>query len=116
MIPLLKAPVKLSEEAAKMVVQAMETEKLEGHGVRIGVTGGGCSGLQYLLDFVEGGEENNYDFIYEQHGVTVVVDGFSAAHLNGTLVEYKETLYGAGFKFVNPMITRSCGCNKSFAT
>lgn len=116
MIPVLQDPVLLTKEAADMAQQAMDAEGLTDHGIRVGVIGGGCSGLQYLLDFVKHGEESeDYDFVSEQHGVTVVVDCFSAAHLKGTTIEYQDTLHGSGFKFINPGITRSCGCGSSFS-
>lgn len=113
-IPVLERPVEVTEEAVKMAIEACEEEGLKNHNLRIGVIGGGCSGLQYLLDFVEDGQESKLDFKYEQFGITVVVDPFSAAHLVGTVVEYRDTLMGTGFKFTNPNVVRSCGCNSSF--
>lgn len=116
MYPILEEPIKLSEEAAKMAIKVMEDEGLKNHGLRIGITGGGCSGLQYLLDFVENGKEIEDDFKYDQHGVTVLVDPFSASHLRNTVIEYQDTLSTVGFKFVNPNASRTCGCNSSFST
>jgi iron-sulfur cluster assembly accessory protein len=113
-IPEPPPPVSLTEHAAQMVIEAMKEEKLAGHGLRVGVMGGGCSGLQYLLDFAEHPEED--DFVVEQHGVRVFVDSFSAAHLSGTVIDYVDDLSGIGFKFNNPKIVRSCGCGSSFST
>ena len=113
-IPLAPTPVSLTEKAAEMVRDAMEQEGLAGHGLRVGVIGGGCSGLQYLLDFSEKPVE--LDFVGEQHGIKVFVDPFSAAHLQGTVINYVDGLHGSGFKFENPNIVRSCGCGQSFAT
>ena len=100
--------------AAEMVREAMHQEELDGHGLRIGVTGGGCSGLQYLLDFAR--DPGDLDFFEEQHGVRVFIDPFSAAHLAGTTIDYVDSLQGSGFKFDNPNIVRSCGCGSSFST
>ena len=112
--PVLLNPVILSDKAVEMVKSAMEQEGLVGHGLRVGVIGGGCSGLQYLLDFSKDSLDD--DVISEQSGVTVYVDPFSAAHLKGTVVDYVDGLQGSGFKFENPNIQRSCGCGMSFTT
>lgn len=114
-IPLPPNPVTFTEEAAEKVLDAMTEEGLsaETHGIRVGIMGGGCAGLQYLLDFHELAQENDYDFVYNQHSVTVVVDQFSAMHLTGTSVEYIDSLHGSGFKFVNPNMKRACGCGAS---
>lgn len=113
-LPLAPAPVKLTERAAEMVRKAMEQEDMKEHGLRIGVLGGGCSGLQYLLDFSD--DAGTEDFVDEQHGIPVFVDGFSAGHLNGTVVDYVDSIQGSGFKFENPNIQRTCGCGSSFST
>ncbi len=113
-IPILQEPVMLTEEAANAAIAVMKDQGLDNHSLRIGIIGGGCSGLQYLLDFVEDGKELELDFKYEQCGVMVVVDGFSAAHLVDTVIQYQDGLHSTGFKFVNPNINRSCGCGSSF--
>jgi iron-sulfur cluster assembly protein len=97
-----------------MVKVAMEEEKLNHHALRVGVTGGGCSGLQYLLDFASDPEAD--DLVDEQHGIRIFVDPYSAGHLDGTLIDYVDDLAGTGFKFDNPKIVRSCGCGSSFST
>lgn len=107
-------PVLITSKAAEMVRDAMAQEGLNAHGLRVGVIGGGCSGLQYLLDFSEKpGEE---DFVMNQHGIDVFIDPYSAAHLEGTEIDYVDSLMGTGFKFNNPNIVRSCGCGSSFQT
>ena len=106
-------PVRLSEKAAVMVKKAMQEEQLEDHVLQVGVIGGGCSGLQYLLDFAP--RPTPDDFTYELHGITVYVDVFSATHLEGTVIDYVDGLQGSGFKFENPNIQRSCGCGSSFS-
>tara|TARA_R110000737_G_scaffold287426_2_gene293932 strand:- start:205 stop:561 length:357 start_codon:yes stop_codon:yes gene_type:complete len=111
-IPLQPMLVQLTEKAAEMVKKAMEQEELVGHGLRVGVKGGGCSGLQYLLDFSK--EPNDLDFVVNQHGIKVFIDPFSAAHLAGTTIDYAEEISGTGFKFNNSNAARSCGCGQSF--
>lgn len=113
-IPSPPTPISLTERAAEMVQKAMEQEKMGDHALRIGVLGGGCSGLQYLLDFAE--RPTDMDFVDEQHGVTIFVDGFSAGHLSGTVIDYVDSIQGSGFKFENPNIQRTCGCGSSFST
>lgn len=113
-VPLSPMPIQLTEKAAEMVKEAMVQEGLEDHGLRVGVIGGGCSGLQYLLDFAP--EAGELDFVDQQHGVPIYVDPFSAAHLRGTTINYVDGLHGSGFKFENPNITRACGCGSSFQT
>jgi iron-sulfur cluster assembly accessory protein len=108
------APVSLTEKAAEMVKKAMADEGLADHGLRVGVIGGGCSGLQYLLDFAKAPSDE--DFVTSHHGVQVFVDPFSAGHLAGTVVDYVDGLNGSGFKFQNPNVQRSCGCGSSFNT
>ena len=111
-IPQMPTPVHLTEKAVEMVKNAMEQEGLEGHALRVGVIGGGCSGLQYLLDFSQ--EPLEDDVVSTDFGVSVFVDPFSAAHLMGTTIDYVDSLQGSGFKFDNPNIQRSCGCGMSF--
>lgn len=109
-------PVQLTKRAAKKLAKFMLEEGFnsEDSGVRVGVRGGGCSGLQYNLEFVDG--SGKLDYGEEQHGINVVIDPFSAAHLQGTIIDYVETISDAGFKFENPNIVRSCGCGSSFST
>lgn len=112
--PLLPTPVTLTPRAAEMVKQAIAQEKLDGQGLRVGVIGGGCSGLQYLLDFTNDADAD--DFVSSQYDISVFVDPHSAAHLKGTVVNYVDSLQGSGFKFENPNIVRACGCGSSFST
>lgn len=111
-LPEIPAPITLTDKAVAMVKEAIVQENLEGHALRIGVTGGGCAGLQYLLDFSEKATED--DFVLELDGIKVFIDPFSAAHLDGTVIDYVDGLNGSGFKFDNPRIVRSCGCGMSF--
>src|SRR5882724_7548330 len=96
-------PVTLTPKAVEMVKITREQEGIDpSHGLRIAVRGGGCSGFEYALN-------------YEQHGLTVYVDGISARYLDGTNIDYVFGMAGAGFKFNNPKATGSCGCGSSFS-
>ena len=104
----------LTEAAAEMVKVAMQREGLVGHALRVSVVGGGCSGLQYSLNFDDSTHPD--DAVVEQYGVRLVVDATSAPYLTGTTIDYVKGLHGAGFKFVNPKAARTCGCGSSFST
>lgn len=106
--------VTITEKAAEMLKAAMAKEKVVGFGLRVGVVGGGCSGFQYHLAFEEA--PGSDDGVFEQHGVTIFVDAASREHLAGVTVDYVTGLHGAGFKFLNPNASRTCGCGSSFAT
>ena len=107
-------PITLTERAIAQVRVARAAEGQPTAGLRVGVIGGGCSGLQYLLDFtvVSTGE----DFTGGHDDVPIFIDPYSAAHLAGTEIDYVDDLQGTGFKFNNPNIVRACGCGSSFAT
>lgn len=107
-------PILLTDKAVEMVKAAMRKEGVEGHGLRVGVTGGGCSGLQYNLSFEA--SPTAEDTVFEQGGVTIFVDELARPHLEGMTLDYVSGLHGAGFKFLNPNATRTCGCGSSFST
>lgn len=105
--------IQLTPKAIEMAKTALaETNGEEGNFLRISVKGGGCSGFQYGLSFSEHTDEN--DLVTEYDGLKVVVDAFTATQIPGTVVDYEETLSGAGFKFNNPTVKRTCGCGSSF--
>lgn len=107
-------PVTLTPKAAEMVKITRQQEGIdETHGLRIAVRGGGCSGFEYALDFEK--EPRANDLVYEQHGLTLFVDGVSARYLEGTSIDYVLGNTGAGFKFNNPQAKGTCGCGSSFA-
>jgi iron-sulfur cluster assembly protein len=85
----------------------------EGSFVRVGVKGGGCSGLMYQLDFDH--EMKDDDQVFEDNGVKVVVDKKSFLYLVGTELRYSGGLNGKGFEFHNPNANRTCGCGESFS-
>jgi iron-sulfur cluster assembly protein/iron-sulfur cluster insertion protein len=96
-----------AEEVKSMLTQPENTGKV----LRIYVEQGGCSGMQYSMVF---DEKRPDDFSIEMHGVSVLVDSFSAKYLRGTVVDFSNALTGGGFKISNPNAKQSCGCGKSF--
>ncbi len=107
-------PLVLTSKAIEMVKEALEAEKLEGHGLRVYVQGGGCSGFQYGLDFDDNPRAGDFEMAFE--GLTVYIDPTSAMHLEGTTIDYVMGISGAGFKFNNPGAVTTCGCGSSFST
>ena len=101
----------LTESAAAKIKQLLADEPDVGV-LRIAIQGGGCSGFQYGLGFDTGAAEG--DLTLEQHGVTVVVDPFSAPYLQGAEVDYVDSIEAAGFAVNNPNAGSSCGCGHSF--
>jgi iron-sulfur cluster assembly accessory protein len=95
------------------VKEAIEQENLQGHGIRIGVVGGGCSGFQYSMDFESAAKDG--DVVLEQSGVKLFVDPMSSMYLQGVTIDYVQGLQGAGFKFTNPNAKNTCGCGSSFS-
>ena len=98
--------------AAKIKDLMAEEPEGEASVLRIAVQGGGCSGFQYALGFDRGAQEGDHEV--ELHGVTVVVDPFSAPYLRGAEIDFLETIQEAGFKINNPNVTAACGCGHSF--
>jgi len=80
-------------------------------GLRVGVRGGGCSGFQYALAFDEVREG---DQVFEDHGIKLLVDGPSLPYVQGSVIDFVESLQGAGFKVENPNVVAACGCGSSF--
>ena len=103
----------ITEKAAEKVKEMASEQGFADHGLRVMVVGGGCSGLQYDMDFEDEGRPG--DTVIDQHGLKLYVDGRSWVHLEGTKIDYVETFKASGFKFENPKATKSCGCGSSFA-
>ena len=80
-------------------------------GLRVGVRGGGCSGFQYQLAF---DEQRDGDVVFTDHGLKLLVDAQSLPYVDGSTIEYVESLQGAGFQVVNPNVVAACGCGSSF--
>jgi iron-sulfur cluster assembly protein len=106
--------IKVAESAKQQVAHLLQSENHpEGAFVRVGVEGGGCSGLMYQLTFDY--EMKEGDQVFEDNGVKVVVDRKSFLYLVGTELEYTGGLNGKGFVFKNPNASRTCGCGESFS-
>jgi iron-sulfur cluster assembly protein len=104
----------LTEKAANEVKRIMSDQKLDpGTVLRVGVSGGGCSGFSYALGFDKQFDEK-VDSRYEYHGVPIVIDKKSALYLDGTTVDFYEGIEKRGFTFDNPQAVKSCGCGSSF--
>jgi iron-sulfur cluster assembly protein len=106
--------VELSEAAAKQVKELKRAQSLPDSAfLRMGVKGGGCSGMSYLLEFDT--ELGPHDKEFEVDGIKVVVDKKSYLYLNGTTLDYVTQGLTGGFTFVNPQAKSSCGCGTSFS-
>ncbi len=105
--------IKITEKAVKEVKKIMnENEVPETYGLRVGVKGGGCSGLSYTLGF--DADANEGDTVIEQENIKLFVDGKSLFYLSGTTLDFSDGLNGRGFVFNNPNAKKTCGCGESF--
>ncbi len=104
--------VTLTESAQKEVKRLIAAEKKSNLGLRLGIKGGGCSGLSYVLDFTE---PQDGDTIIEYEGFQVFLDRKSTIYLSGIRLDHQSGLDGRGFVFDNPMATNTCGCGESFS-
>lgn len=105
--------VNLTDAARTEVSRLIKENNLEDSVLRMGVRGGGCSGLSYTLGFDK--DTSDYDHLFEfEGGVKVAVDMKSMLYLKGTEVDFTTDLLGGGFKFNNPNARKSCGCGSSF--
>jgi len=106
--------IHLTETAAQKIRQLLEKEgvSLDQGGLRVGVQGGGCSGLSYAMRLDT--QARDRDKVFEEFGARIFVDAKSFLYLNGTTLEYENTLMRQGFVFQNPNAARSCGCGSSF--
>jgi iron-sulfur cluster insertion protein len=107
------APVGLSASAARRILKVAESEGNPALGLRISVSGGGCSGFQY--SFSLDADETQDDIVIERDGARLLVDSISLEYLRGSEVDFVEDLSGAGFRIDNPIAVSSCGCGNSFA-
>ncbi|MFN5415500.1 MAG: HesB/IscA family protein [Flavobacteriia bacterium] len=105
--------ITVTETAKKQAIRLMEDEGKAGYFIRVGVDGGGCSGLMYQLTFDN--EEKEGDKAFEDNGIKVVVDKKSFLYLIGTTLDFSGGLNGKGFVFNNPNANRTCGCGESFS-
>ncbi len=105
--------IQITEKAAEQIKAIMQKEGLQDHGLRVGVVGGGCSGLSYKLSFER--EPGQGDKVQEDKGVRIFIDAKSSIVLNGTTLDFSDGLNGTGFSFVNPNAKSTCGCGTSFS-
>lgn len=106
-----KMSITLSETAANRV-RAFLDNRGHGIGLRVGVKTSGCSGMSYVLEFVD--ELNIDDVTFEDKGITLVVDKKSLVYLDGTELDYVKEGLNEGFKYTNPNVKDECGCGESF--
>jgi iron-sulfur cluster assembly protein len=109
-----KDTIVLTEAAALQIKEMIKQNEEEGALLRVSVQGGGCSGLSYGMGFAH--EINKEDLHFEQFGIQILVDNESASILQGTKIDFKQSLMGGGFTMENPNAIASCGCGSSFKT
>ncbi len=106
--------ISISEKAKEKIIELKKNAALDdAYFLRVGVVGGGCSGLSYKLDFDN--EQQPNDQIFEDKGVRIVTDLKSFLYLCDTTLDFSDGLNGKGFHFINPNASRTCGCGESFA-
>lgn len=106
--------ITVSEAAKEQILTLKNEDKVSQEAfIRVGVKGGGCSGLTYQMDFDTESKED--DKVFEDKGVKIVVDKKSFLYLIGTTLDYSGGLNGSGFNFINPNASRTCGCGESFS-
>lgn len=104
----------LTDRAARQINKIRSDESIpEDQYLRVGVKGGGCSGMSYVLGF---DFKNNFDMELERNGLQVIVDKRHVVYLGGTVVDFKDGLDARGFTFENPRAASTCGCGTSFST
>lgn len=108
-----KDQLALTEKAAQKIGQLAEREGKVGHTLRVGIQGGGCSGLSYTFAFTEKPEAR--DKVFEAYGAKVCVDPKSMLYLGGTVLDWQESLMKSGFVLKNPNEVKSCSCGESFS-
>src|SRR5438270_7711181 len=105
--------VRATENASRKLISLLERQGRPNGALRVAVIGGGCSGLQYKMDLVDG--PANRDILVQSSDVRVVVDPKSALFVSGSLLDYSDDLQKGGFKVTNPNAVAHCSCGESFA-
>lgn len=105
--------ISITDKGAEKVREFLEAQQADVAlaGLRVGVRGGGCSGFQYQLAF---DEQRDGDLVFEDQGLKLLVDNESLQFVSGSVIDYQESLQGAGFKVENPNVVAACGCGSSF--
>jgi iron-sulfur cluster assembly accessory protein len=109
--PVIDPLVQVTPGAAEEIRSLLQKPENQGKAFRVYIEQGGCSGMQYSMTFDELRPD---DMSGQAHGVTVLVDPFSARYLRGAVVDFSDSLTSGGFKITNPNARQSCGCGKSF--
>lgn len=109
--------VTITENATHALLKSLEDEgkSPQTHRLRVGVEGGGCSGLQYYMEFFDKDKTFDGDVIIETDIIDVIIDKRSVLYISGTELDYSSGLNGKGFEWKNPNASRTCGCGESFA-
>lgn len=105
--------VTLTESAVKEVKRLLDLQGPSEGGLRLGVKGGGCSGLSYTVNFDE--KIGPHDQVYDIEGIKVIVDTKSAIYLQGTQLDFQKDMLSGSFRFLNPNASKTCGCGESFS-
>ena len=105
--------ITFTDKGAEKVQEFLASQgaEIQTAGLRVGVRGGGCSGFQYALAF---DSQRDGDEVFEDHGLKILVDSPSLPYVRGAIVDYVESMQGAGFKVDNPNVVAACGCGSSF--
>ena len=105
--------ITITDKGAEKVREflASQNADVQTAGLRVGVRGGGCSGFQYNLAFDEQRED---DEVFHDHGLKILVDRPSLPYVRGSIIDYVDSLQGAGFQVNNPNVIAACGCGSSF--
>ena len=105
--------ITITDKGAEKVHEFLASQSTDttSAGLRVGVRGGGCSGFQYNLAF---DERKDDDAVFESHGIDLLVDKASLPYVSGSVIDYVDSLQGAGFQVNNPNVVAACGCGSSF--
>ncbi|MCI0519704.1 MAG: iron-sulfur cluster insertion protein ErpA [Chloroflexi bacterium] len=104
--------ITLTPAAAQAVIDLLQKRNLQNYGLRVFISGGGCSGYQYGMALEDNIRET--DLVSEMHGVKLIIDEVSINYLTGASIDYVDGLMGSGFKIENPNAVSACGCGNSF--
>ena len=107
------AGITVTEKAAQRLATVMEAEEKKGFGLRMEVTSGGCSGMNYNMSFEK--EQKEFDKVFESNGLKVFCDLKSYLYLKGIEVDFSNDILNGGFRIINPNAERTCGCGTSFS-
>lgn len=106
--------ISITEKAISQILKIKEENDIpDSHGLRVGVKGGGCSGMTYQMGFE--GDISEADTVIDFEKIKLIVDGKSLFYLSGTILDFSDGLNGKGFVFNNPNATKTCGCGESFS-